>query len=168
MNAVELKNLMEQALEAARGVTGNPTVEVVMERPDSYFHYSAVAGFEFVEIDAKPYGDGLRVSNPEVPKEDRVPALLLRRQTGFVTSARPSKTDGPIIEGTWTMKAGELRVFKVDDGDGSGAEPRCDVNVKHNGEAGSGGKLQRLRLDQVEELIAALQQALPRMRGAKI
>jgi len=74
-----------------------------------------------------------------------------------------AKKDSPIIEGAWRAKAAELRVFKVDDGDGSGAEARCDLSVSHNGEAGSGGKLQRLRPEQVDELIAALQQARARM-----
>jgi hypothetical protein len=35
---------------------------------------------------------------------------------------------------------GRLRVFVVDDGDGTGAEARCEVQLRSNGEHGSGGK----------------------------
>lgn len=60
---------------------------------------------------------------------------------------------------------GQLRIFEVDDGDGSGAASRCEVKLKSNGEHGSGGILPRMRRDEVEALIAALQLALPNMKG---
>lgn len=63
-----------------------------------------------------------------------------------------------------TWKGGSLRLYDVDDGDGSGAESRCEVKLRSNGEHGSGGTLPRMRRDEVEALIAALQLALPNMK----
>ncbi len=64
---------------------------------------------------------------------------------------------------SWTWDGGKARVFEVDDGDGSGAEPRCDITLRSTGEAGSGGKLQRMRREQVESLISVLRDALAKM-----
>lgn len=58
------------------------------------------------------------------------------------------------------------RVFSVDDRDDTGPEPRFDVTVHHNGEAGSGGQLKRLRQEQIDALIDALQQMRREMGGS--
>lgn len=68
-----------------------------------------------------------------------------------------------LLEETWKWSGGSARVFQVDDGDGSGPASRCDLSLRHNGEAGSGGKLKGLNREQVEAAIAALQQALGKM-----
>ena len=67
---------------------------------------------------------------------------------------------GSAAEKTTTWPGGALRAYVVDDGDGSGAEERFDVHLAHGGEAGSGGKLQRLTRKRVERLVSELQQAL--------
>ncbi len=48
-----------------------------------------------------------------------------------------------------------VRVYPVDDGDGSGPSLRVDLFLRSNGEAGSGGALRRMREEDLRAIIEA-------------